>query len=154
LKVLNGHFNTTTTDIKFDGGKDTDLGQILGIPALSSLPLGNDQMILTTDGKTTSLTDHPLKIHSTSDIVNDATNGVQLTSKSNVEIHSDVSTTIDHSSNIVAPNITLTADGTGSALVLGLLANASGSVTVNNATLNATDGTTKGAVTLSAQGKV
>lgn len=58
LAVLNGVFGGTTVDIKFVGGKDIDIGDILGIGTLP-VPLANDQLILTGNGGT--INNHPLK---------------------------------------------------------------------------------------------
>src|SRR5262249_40821663 len=146
LSVLNSTSGGTTVDIKFVGGKDIDIGNILGIGTLP-VPLANDQLIVTGNGGT--FNNHPLKVTSSSDIVND-NSGVQITANSDFELRSAISTTIDKGSAIVAPKITLAADGNGSPLVKGLLANAPAAVTINGATLTATGGT----VIASATGRV
>src|SRR5262249_29780122 len=70
LSVLNSQFASTTIDIKFVGGKDIDIGNILGIGTLP-VPLANDQLLVTGNGGT--FNNHPLKITSSSDIANDPT---------------------------------------------------------------------------------
>jgi len=130
LSVLDGQFGGTTIDIDFTGGKDIDIGTILGIGPLP-VPLANDQLIVIGNGGT--FNNHPLKIHSTSDIVNDPS-GVQIIASSDVELKSDSTLTINGASAITASNISLLVEATGSPLVKGLLANASGKVTVNSAT--------------------
>ena len=75
---------------------------------------------------------------------------MQITAGSDFEVKSDSKVTINAASTVTAPNISLLAEATGSALVKGLLANAAAEVNVNGATLTATGGT----VTLSALGKV
>ncbi len=146
LSVLDGQFGGTTIDIDFAGGKDIDIGDLIGIGTLP-VPLANDQLILTGNGGT--FNNHSLKVHSSSDIVNDLS-GLQITAGSDFEVKSDSKVTINAASTVTAPNISLLAEATGSALAKGLLANAAAEVNVNGATLTATGGT----VTLSALGKV
>jgi len=148
LSVLDAQFGGTTIDLDFAGGKDLDIGAIVGIAIPSPLNILDDQVILAGNGGT--FANHGLKIHSSSDIVNEA-GGVQVTATGgDVEVKSDSKVTIDAGSNVVAPNISILADATGSALVKGLLANAAGAVKVDDSTLTAAGGT----VTLQARGTV
>src|SRR5262245_19328379 len=107
LSALDGQFGGTTIDIDFAGGKDIDLGTILGLGPSPLDMFANDQLILIGDGGT--FNDHPLKVHSSSDIVNDST-GVQITATKDVEIKSDSKVTIDQGSTLVGPNISLLAE--------------------------------------------
>ena len=138
LNVLDAQFAGTTIDIDFAGGKDIDIGSILGLGPLP-VPIANDQLILS--GNAGTFAGHALKVHSSSDIVNEA-GGVQTTATGGLfEVISDSAITIDAASVINAPNITLTAYAKSTGLVKGLLADATSTVTVNNATLTATGGT-------------
>ena len=145
LAVLDGTFSGTPIEIDFEGGKDIDLGAIFGVTF--PVPLGNDQVIVTANGST--FNNHDLNLHSSSDIVNDAT-GVQITAGSDIEFKSDSTVTINNGSSITANNLSLRADATGAPLVKGLRANAAGTVNVDGATLTASTGT----VTVNALGKV
>src|SRR5262245_4772753 len=144
LSALNAQFGGTAIDIDFAGGKDIDIGNLIGIP----LPafLGNDQVVLKGDGG--SFSGHDFKLHSSSDIVNDNT-GLQITASGLVEISSDSKVVIDQGSAISASNITLKADSSSTGgLFQGLLADASsavtlGSDTLGGATLTAMGGTVK-----------
>ena len=62
LSVLNGQFAGTTIDIDFAGGKDVDLGAIIGIVIPSPLAILNDQVLLAGTGASGTLqhaADHP-----------------------------------------------------------------------------------------------
>ena len=137
LSTLDALFGGTTIDIDFAGGKDFDLGAILGI----SLPLGlgNDQVVLSGDGGTVA--NHDVKVHSSSDIVNDSS-GLQFTvSDNDLDVISDSEVTLDQGSSVNAANITLKADAKSTGGIIGgLLADASSAVSLDNATLTATGG--------------
>ncbi|HYC46066.1 MAG TPA: LEPR-XLL domain-containing protein, partial [Burkholderiales bacterium] len=140
LGVLNGQFAGTTIDIDFNGGKDIDLGDILGIEL--PLDLTNDQLILAGDGPLAIA--HGTKVHSTSDIVTEGdADGLQATFQGKLEIVSDSKITIDGASLVTAPNMTLLADAKStSGLFQGLLANASSAITLDDtARLVSTGGT-------------
>src|SRR5262249_22589899 len=67
LSVLNGQFAGTAIDIDFAGGKDIDLGAIVGIVIPSPLDILNDQVVLAGTGAGGTL-QHNLLVHSSSDI--------------------------------------------------------------------------------------
>ena len=142
LGLLNGHFDGVAIDIDFAGGKDLDIGHFFGVLLPSPLDVMNDQLRLNDDSNNFSGTlAHSLKIHSSSDIVNDIS-GIQITSSSDIEIKSDNAVTISAGSILTAANITLSADASSTGgLIGGLFANASSAVTLNNASLIAAGGT-------------
>ena len=148
LSVLNGLFGGTAIDIDFAGGKDIDLGNILGIVIPSPLDILNDQVILAGNGSGGAV-QHALTVHSSSDIADDAA-GAVVTVNGDVTMTSDSKIVFDSGASITATNISLLAEATGEALAAGLLANATAEVTLNGATLVAIGGTIK----LSAHGKV
>ncbi|MDB5974591.1 MAG: hypothetical protein JWR07_1351, partial [Nevskia sp.] len=141
LAVLNGQFGANQIEIDFNGGKDIDLGNILGITL--PLSIANDQVVLAGDGAATIV--HGMKVHSTSDIVNEHDgDGLKASFVGDLEILSDSKVTIDGGSSLSASNITLHADAKStSGLFQGLLADASSSVTLADAALTATGGAVK-----------
>jgi hypothetical protein len=143
LGLLNGRFGGNAVNINFIGGRDLDLLSYFNITLPPPLDALNDQMILSDDSNSfgDTLTGHVLNIHSSSDIVNDAT-GVQITSAQDIAIKSDSAVTLDAGSVLTGPNIKLWANASSAGgLVGGLLANASSTVTLDSASLITNGGT-------------
>jgi hypothetical protein len=157
LAVLNGQFAGTAIDIDFAGGKDIDLGAIIGVVIPSPLDILNDQVSWPAPRQRHAAARPTL--HSSSDIVDDdvdATNdpfdaaSAIVTVNGDLTIRSDSTVSFDAGTTLNASNISLVGDSTGAPLVKGIRANATGEVTLNGAALTATGGT----VTLTALGKV
>lgn len=155
LTVLNGQFSGTPIDIKFAGGKDIDLGEIIGVEIPSPLDILNDQVVLVGTGAGGTI-ERDVTVQSSSDIADRSDNpdaaatSAVVTLDGDLTIKSDSKIVFGTGSALSASNISLLAENAGEPLVKGILANAAAEVTLDGATLAAAGGT----VTISALGKV
>lgn len=86
LSVLNSQFDGTPIEIDFDGGKEHRLGCDRG--HYSTVAAQRAERPVDHRRRQWQFSGHDLKIHSSSDIVNEA-DGVQITSNGDIEIKSD-----------------------------------------------------------------
>lgn len=149
LSVLNGQFAGTTIDIDFAGGKDVDLGAIVGVVLPSPSTILDDQMVLagTVAG---GAIQHDVLIHSSSDIAdianapNPPATAAVATVSGDLTVKSDSRIVLGAGLSLTANNITLAAEASSTGgLVKGILADATSAVSVDSVALTANGGTVR-----------